>query len=148
MEIVKFPSSIEVATYESSPVSNVEANAIVIREPDIDSSSTISVGSNTQGTLYIDFTKGNLTNAIIRLYGSYLNSGGSFGSEWFIETVEDTTSGSGDVSLYDMRIVLTSSCQRMFHFPLGACRMYKITVQGTGDNAGSSIKLAVGLRNN
>jgi len=145
METIKFAEATDQATYTASPVPTTETDAIIAKEVSADSTSVISVGNNTQGTLYIDFTKGSLTNCTIRLYGSpYANP---TSEQWFIETEENSASGA--LTINPISIVLTDTiAKKMWHFPLGANRAYKITVQGTGTATGSSIKLVLSLRSN
>jgi len=145
MEVIKFAEATERASYTASPVPTIETDAIVVRGADVDSSSIISVGNNTQGTLFIDFTRGSLTNCTIKLYGSPY--GNPDANQWFTETEESSSSGA--LTLNPISIVLTDSAARkMWHFPLGANRAYKITVQGNGTNTGSSINLVLSLRSN
>jgi len=145
METIKFAEATDQATYTASPVPTTETDAIIAKEVGADSTSVISVGNNTQGTLYIDFTKGSLTSCIIRLYGSpYANP---TSGQWFTETEE--SSASGVLTINPISIVLTdTTAKKMWHFPLGANRSYKITVQGTGTATGSSITLVLSLRSN
>jgi hypothetical protein len=145
MEVIKFAEATERASYTISPVPTTETDAIIVKGADVDSSSVISVGNNTQGTLFIDFTKGSLTNCIIKLYGSPYGNPDT--NQWFTETEE--VSSSGALTLNPISIVLTdTTTKKMWHFPLGANRAYKITVTGTGTNTGSSINLVLSLRSN
>jgi hypothetical protein len=145
MEVIKFAEATEQVSYTASPVPTAETDAIIVKGADVDSSSVISVGNNTQGTLYIDFTKGSLTNCTIKLYGSPY--GNPDNNQWFTETEESSSSGA--LTLNPISIVLTdTTAKKMWHFPLGANRAYKITVTGTGTNTGSSIKLVLSLRSN
>jgi len=145
-QVVRFDSAIDLATYTTGAgtVPTSETDAIVIKDIDVDSGSIASIGGNTQGTLFIDFTKGSLTNVVIKFYGSYKGDPGS--SDWFPETEE--SSSSGTLTLNNINITMTASGTKMWHFPIGACRAYKITVQGTGTATGSSLKLYLGLRSN
>jgi len=142
MEYVKFPSSVEVVSYDSAGVlSNTETDAIVLDDDD-SIAETVKAPANTQATLYINFTKGSLTNAIIRFYGSPLKNA----TDWYQETQE--VDSNGTATLYPFNITLTADTKAIYNFPIDAVRSYKITVQGTGTTTGSRIKLSLGLRNN
>lgn len=145
-DTVKFPSATEVPIgYEASPVLLSEVDAIILKPLSADSSSIAEVGGNTQGTLYIDFIKGSLSKASIRIYGSYKANPGS--GDWYQETIE--TDSAGTATLDEFVIDLTSNKKISYHIPLGAYKSFKITVEGIGaSNTGSSIKLNIGLRTN
>lgn len=147
MEVMKFSPSVELATYTTGagtvPTAS-ETDAITLLDVDADATSVASINSNTQATLFIDFTKGSLTNVIIKFYGSYLNN--PTASDWFSETIE--SSSSGTITLTSINITLTANAKQMWHFPIGACRSYKVTVQGTGTATSSSLKLYLGMRSN
>jgi hypothetical protein len=146
MEYVKFSSAIEIASYDSAGTvpTVAETDAMVILESDVLATSVISAPANTQATLMVDFTVGSLTNVLIKFYGSYLQRPGS--GDWFSETIE--TNSSGVLTITPINITMTGTTKAMWHFPIGACKAYKITVQGTGTATGSSIKLYLGMRNN
>ncbi len=144
MQTIKFAEATDIAAYEFNPVPTTETDAIVVKSVDVDNNSVISVGNNTQGSLYIDFTKGSLTSVSIKLYGSPYSNPTS--TQWFPETEE--SSSSGVLTLNDLSISMTADGRKMWHFPLGANRSYKITVTGTGTNTGSKIKLVLSLRSN
>jgi hypothetical protein len=146
---ITYPSSIEKAKeYNGSPVPLTETDAVIIKPVAQDPTSAATIGGNSQGTLFIDFTKGNLANVVIRMYGSYLPDPTK--NDWYEETIEkDDATNLGLVSLGGQEITLTSNCKYTYHFPIGAFQAYKITVQGTGaSNTGSSLKLNVALRIN
>jgi hypothetical protein len=143
MDIIKFPSVVELVSYDSDGVlPTSETTAIELK--DDDDSDVITAPSNTQATLFIDFTKGSLTNVIIKFYGSYLGSPTS--DDYFSETIESSTTGT--ITLSNMNITLTATGKHMYHLPIGALRSYKITVTGTGTATSSALKLYLGLRNN
>ncbi|MEM5785003.1 MAG: hypothetical protein QW469_00490 [Candidatus Aenigmatarchaeota archaeon] len=147
MEIIKFAEATDQAIYQTGdtgvPLS--ETDAIVVLSPDVNPTSVISIGNNTQGTLYIDFTKGSLDGVEIKLYGSPYPNPSS--TQWFSETEE--SSSSGVLNLNDISINITSNSKKMWHFPLGANRSYKITIKGLGtSNANSSLTLILSLRSN
>ena len=148
MDIVKFPSTIELGTeykvLAATGIANTEADAIVIKDLDVDSTSVAGIGSNTQASLFIDFTKGSLTNAIIKIYGSYIGS--PTASDWYQEVVETDTSGVATLDAFS--IVLTANAKIVYHFPIGAYRAFKVTVGSTGTKTNSAIKLNLALRNN
>lgn len=148
MMIVTFPSSTEVPTgYSASPVPTSETDAIVVKSPEVDTSSVASIGGNTQGTLYIKFTKGNLTKAQIRIYGSYVANPGA--NDWYQESFENPdTTNIGTSNLYPFIIELTADTQISYHIPLGAYKAFKVTIKGVGTATGSSIVLNLGLRTN
>jgi len=146
---ITYPSSIEQAKeYSASPVPLTETDAVIIKPVAQDPLSVATIGGNSQGTLFIDFTKGSLTNVVIRMYGSYLPN--PTDDDWYEETIEkDDATTLGLVSLGGQEITLTSNCKYTYHFPIGAFQAYKITVQGTGtSNTGSTLKLNVALRVN
>ena len=147
METIRYGSMDDLGTYTTGagvvPLS--ETDAIIMKDIDVDATSVTSVGGNTQATLYIDFTKGSLTNVIIKFYGSY--KGNPTASDWFTET--DESDSSGTLTLNPLNITITdTTALKMWHFPIGACRAYKITVTGTGTATSSSLKLYCGLRSN
>lgn len=144
-EIIKFPSVVELPTqYGAVIVPTAETTAITLKALDVDSTSVAEVGSNTQGTLYIDFTKGSLTNVAIKFYGSYVADPGT--NDWYQEVVE--TDATGVATLDAFSIVLTATARVAYHIPLGAYKAFKVTVTGSGTATGSSIKLNFGMRNN
>lgn len=145
---ITYPSSTELSKeYTASPVPTVETDAILIKSVPIDSASSATISGNSQGTLFIDFTKGSLTNVVIRMYGSYKANPGD--NDWYEETIEkDDPTTLGLVSLGGQEIVLTNNCKFTYHFPIGAFQAYKITVSGTGNATGSKITLNCALRVN
>jgi len=146
---ITYPSSIEQAKeYDGNPVPLTETDAVVIKPVSQDPTSAATIGGNSQGTLFINFQKGSLTNVVIRMYGSYLPN--PTDNDWYEETIEkDDTTTLGLVTLGGQQITLTNDCKYTYHFPIGAFQAYKITVQGTGSsNTGSSLKLNVALRIN
>lgn len=144
-ETIQFSSSISLPTqYGSVIVPTSETDAIIIKGLDVDSASVAEVGANTQGTLYIDFTKGSLTNVAIKFYGSYVANPAA--TDWYQEVVE--TDSTGVATLDPFSIVLTATAKIAFHVPIGAYRTFKITVTGTGTATNSLLKLNFGLRNN
>lgn len=152
METVEFSSSMSLKTYSAdataiAAMSSGETAAITLVDNDIDQTKVVSVGGNTQATLYIDFTKGSLTSMDIYFYGSYEGNPDASGAEgWFSES--DDTDNSGVLTLNQLSIHMTATTKMMFHFPIGACRAYKITVKPTGTTTSSAILLAVGMRSN
>lgn len=146
---VTYPSAPEkAAQYDSAGVvSNSETNAIVLQPLSADAAELAQPGGNTQGTLYIDFTKGSLTKVQIRLYGSYkTNPGAATAADWFQETVETDTAGVATLDLFV--IELTATARIAYHFPIGAYSALKWTVQSVGTTTSSAIKLDCCLRTN
>jgi hypothetical protein len=145
-EVVRFASASDVATisYTDATIPTTEADAIVLLDTDVLATSVTSVGGNTQGTLFIDFTKGSLTSVTIKIYGSYM--GNPTATDWYQETEE--TSSSGVLTLNPLSIVVTATSRYEWHFPIGALRAAKITVLTTGTVTSSALKLSVGLRSN
>jgi len=142
---IRFCSSCDMASFDSGGVlATSETTAITVLDTDALSTSVVSIGGNTQGTLYIDFTKGSLTNVIIKIYGSYL--GNPTSSDWFQETQESDSNGTA--TLYAYNITLTADAKLAWHFPLGAYRSLKITYTGTGTATSSALKLYLGARSN
>lgn len=152
MDTIIFSSSTELGI-EYNPmtgeVPNVvpleEVDAIIVKPLNVDSASVAEIGGNTQGTLYIDFIIGALTGVNIRFYGSRV--GNPVAADWRQEVVETDTAGVATLDPFSIR--LTASTRIAYHFPVGAYQAFKVTIEGTGvGNAGSAIKLNLGLRNN
>lgn len=146
--VVRFDSSIDLpAQYAvGTPVgvANAETDAIVVEDLE-DTTVVASVAGNTQGTLYVAFTKSSLTNCTIKVYGSYLKA--PTASDWYQEVVESDSSGVATLNAFS--IVLTADATVVYHFPIGSYRSLKVTVASTGTPVvGSAIKLNLGLRNN
>lgn len=143
--VTRYISSVELgAQYSAAPVPTSETDAIVIKNPHIDTSSVADIASNTQATLFIKFTKGSLTNVKIRVYGSHLENPSS--SDWYQETIE--TDASGVATLDPQVITITSDAVIAYHKLVGAYKAYKVTVEGTGNATGSSLTLNLALRVN
>lgn len=146
---ITYPSSPELAQeYSASPVPLTETDAIIIKGVDSEFASVADIGGNTQGTLYINFVKGNLTKVVIRTYGSYLKN--PTDDDWYQEVIEkDDPTTLGLVTLGEQYIELSANAKIAYHFPIGAFKAYKITVQGYGtSNTNSSITLNCALRVN
>jgi len=148
MTIITYPSATELGTeYTVTPVPTDETDAIIIKPASVDSSSVADVGGNTQGTLFINFTKGSLTKVTIKTYGSYKNNPGA--SDWYQEVIEkDDATTLGKVTLGKQYIELDASTKIAYHFPLGAFKSFKVTVQGTGTASNSSLTLNAALKVN
>jgi hypothetical protein len=165
LTVTRFGSAIDLktATFNATQIaamSAAETDAIVLLDVDVTTASGVtnpspnvtSVGGNTQATLYMNFTLGSLTNVVIKFYGSYFPN--PTATQWFSES--DAADSTGTLSLSQLNITLTASTPTvesnaggyMFHFPIGACRAYKITVTPTGTATGSALSLAVGMRSN
>jgi hypothetical protein len=149
-DVVRFSSTTDVksVSYAAGTIPNAsETAAIVLTDSDIDSASVVSVGGNTQATLFIDFVKDSLSNCTIKFYGAHKgNPTTGTATDWFVETEESSSSGA--LTLNPVSIVMTASANTMWHFPIGACRAYKITVNSTGTAGSSALKLTLGLRSN
>jgi hypothetical protein len=146
MHVVRFGSTDDVpVAFNVTLVPTVETDAIVIIPPDKDPTSVAEVGGNTQGTLYISFNQGSLTSLNIRLYDSYKGLPAS-AADWYQEVIESDANGTA--TLFPMVITLTASAQVAWHFPIGAAQAMKVTVQGTGSNAGATLGLHIALRSN
>jgi hypothetical protein len=142
---IRYTSADDLASYApSGTVSNTETTALTVKDIDIDSDSVASIGGNTQGTLFINFTKGSLTNCTIRIYQSYLGNPDT--GDWYQETSEADSSGA--LTLNPLTIVLTATAKLTWHFPIGAARATKVTVQSLGTVTASNIKLYLSLRSN
>jgi hypothetical protein len=145
--VTRFASTGDIAAYASGTgtVPVIETAAITCLDTDVLATSVISVGGNTQGTLYIDFTKGSLTNVTIKVYGSYVGSPTS--SDWYSETQE--VDSTGTATLYAYQIVMADTTAKYaWHFPIGAYRALKITVTGSGTQTGGILNLHLGVRSN
>jgi hypothetical protein len=154
-QTVRFASTNDIASvsYTATTIPTTETAAIVINDietyPGSSTNTAIvgGVGGNTQATLFIDFTLGTATNCIIKFYGSYKGDAvAATATDWFIETEEASTTGT--LTLYPVSVVLTAGVNEMWHFPIGACRSYKVTVTTTGTVTSSALKLTLGLRSN
>jgi hypothetical protein len=154
-QVVRFGSSNDIVSvaYTAATIPTTEAAAIVINDietyPGSSTNTAIAggVGGNTQATLFIDFTKDTLTNCLIKFYGSYKGDAvAATAADWFSETEETSTTGT--LTLNPINITLTASASDMWHFPMGACRSYKITVTTTGAIGTAALKLTLGLRSN
>jgi hypothetical protein len=160
IQIVKFPSEPEVAgpytVSAATGVSNTETVAFTILVPEAKlGGGPASVGANTQGTLYIKYVPASLTNCKIRIYGSYLTNPAS--TDWYSESFEvDTTSAPTTTAtisefLIDLGTVDYSGATNgpiAWHFPLGAYKSLKVTVQSVGTITSSALTLTLGLRTN
>jgi len=149
MQVISYPSSVELGTtYTVTPVPTAaETDAIIIKPRSSDSTSVADIGGNTQGTLYIDFTKGSLTSLTIKTYGSLKNDPGA--GDWYIETIEkDDDTTLGKITLGEQYITLTATGKLAWHFPIGAFRSYKITIQGVGTATNSALTLDCSLKVN
>ena len=155
-QTVRFASTNDIASasYVAGTIPNAsETTAILINDietyPGSSTNTAIvgGVGGNTQATLFIDFTLSSLTNCTIKFYGSYKGDAvAATATDWFVETEEASTTGT--LTLSPVSIVMTGSLNGMWHFPMGACRSYKITVNSTGTAGTSALKLTLGLRSN
>ena len=148
MMIVTYPSSTELGKeYSITPVPTAETDAILIKPVGVDSASAADIGGNTQGTLFINFTKGSLDKITIRTYGSYKNNPSA--GDWHQEVIEkDDTTTLGLVTLGVQYIEISATAKIAYHFPVGAFRSYKITIQGTGTATGSVLVLNCSLKVN
>ena len=158
METIRYGSADDLKTkvYTAGNLPTTEVDAIVLKDVDIPTETTnayispnvTSVGGNTQATLYINFTKGGVTSCTIKVYGGYEgNPDATNAAGWFSESSE--TDSSGALTLNPVTIVLTATAKLLWHFPIGACRAYKITVLSTGGSVTTdALSLAVAMRSN
>lgn len=146
MHVVRYGSTDDLSNnYSVTIVPSAETDAVVLIAPDKVPTSVVEPGGNTQGTLYVAFTPGSLSAAIIRIYDAYI--GQSDGTTlWFQETIESDTLGVA--TLYPYEIVLTASSNISYSFPIPAVQAMKFTVQASGTTTGSAIKLTVAMRSN
>lgn len=143
---VRYPSVIEFKEYTTGEgtVPTSETDALVFQSVDYESGSVVSVAGNTQLSLYIDFTKGSLTNCELIVYLSHKGSPGAL--DWYQESVESESTGV--LTITPMKIVMTASTKAVWHNPIGSAYAVKITVKGNGTVTGSSLKLKGALRVN
>ena len=148
MMTITYPSSTELGKeYSITPVPTSETDAILIKPVGVDSASAADIGGNTQGTLFIKFTKGSLDKITIRTYGSHKNN--PTATDWYQEVIEkDDTTTLGLVTLGKQYIEIAADATIAYHFPVGAFRSYKITIQGTGTATGSALTLNCSLKVN
>lgn len=121
-----------------SPVPTSETEILRATSPDLDSTEVVDVVRYNKATLEIAFTLGALTEAYLKIYFTL------DGTTWKQLTAQDVA--SGDISLTNLRIKLDSDFNGYFDFDVPAVRGIKVTVQGNGDNTGSSIQVKLGLR--
>lgn len=146
MQTVKFAKAQSSKAYASAgTVPTSETDAIILAEVEYATTpNCVDASDNTQATLYIDFTKGSLTNVLIKIYGSPVSSPAA--ADWYTETTE--ASSSGAITLYPLILTLTATTKSTWHFPIGANRGLKVTVTGTGTATSSELNLRLNLRNN
>lgn len=145
MHVVRFGSTDEVSPqFSVTPAPTAETDALLLLPPDKVPTSVIEPGGNTQGTLYVTANMGSASALIIRIYDAYL--GNPTSSQWFQETIESDTLGVA--TLYPYQLVLTSSAQISWSFPVPAVQAMKFTVQASGTATGSILGLTVALRSN
>lgn len=159
MQKVTFPAEPELAVpyvvAAATGISNTETAAFTVLVPEVSGGGPAAVGANTQGTLYIKYVPASLSACKIRVYGSYKNL--PTATDWYQETFEtDSTSApttTATLSLFviDLGTVDYSGATNSpiaWHFPLGAYKSLKVTVQSTGTITSSAITLNLGLRCN
>ena len=148
MITITYPSSTELGKeYSITPVPTAETDAILIKPVGVDSASVADIGGNTQGTLFIDFTIGSLDKVIIRTYGSYKNNPGA--DDWHQEVIEkDDATTLGLVTLGVQYIELSADAKIAYHFPIGAFKSFKITIEGSGTATNSVLVLNCSLKVN
>ena len=148
MQTITYPSSTELGKeYSVTPVPTAETDAILIKPVGVDSASAADIGGNTQGTLFIDFTVGSLSKITIRTYGSFKNNPEA--ADWHQEVIEkDDTTTLGLVTLGVQYIEISANAKIAYHFPIGAFKSYKITIEGSGTATNSVLKLNVSLKVN
>jgi ribosome-interacting GTPase 1 len=93
---------------------------------------------SNQLSLDIDFTKGSLTNCLIKIYTK------KEGGEWV--TLPSLSISAGVVTVNDLVITLTASTKFNFETPINA-KHIRIGVQGTGTVTSSLLALNVALGN-
>ena len=142
---IRFGSADDLKSYTLTPLANAETDTIVLKDIDVSAGSVVSVGGNTQGTLYINYSHGSLTACVIKVYGSYVGDPGS--GDWYTET--DEADSSGVLTLNPLSIAIgNADFKGMWHFPIGAMRALKITTTTTGTVTSSAITLNLALRSN
>lgn len=141
-EYIAAPDVFQADTIDPIPLT--ETDVIVLNGRDR-SENLIDPASGTQGTLYIDYTQGNLDNVTIKVYSSYLDEPGA--NDWYQET--DAVGDAGTITLHNLEIAQAGDAQMTWHFPIGAMRSIKVTVEGGGaDNTNSEIDLTLAVRSN
>ncbi len=141
---VEYLGAFDKITRSADPVPLIETDLIVLRGAD-KTDNLADPASATQGTLYIDYTEGNLDDVTIKIYTSHLAEPGD--DDWHEET--DSIGDAGVITLHTLEHVLDSDGRKTWHFPIGAIRSLKVTINGGGaDNTDSTIECTLGLRTN
>ena len=149
MHTVRFYSSIEskeISPVSYTPVANAETDILQVWSPDYQDQFPVSVGGNTQATLNIDFVKGSLTNAIIKVYGTPDKIDRVGGVRWFPVTV--ATYVAGVATLDDLAITLLATAKKSYEFGVGAWKGIKVTAASTGTVTSSTLGLVLSFRTN
>ena len=146
MKGTEFISAPDVYTADTlTPIPTLAETDVIVLSGIDRSANLVDPGSGTQATLYINYIEGALTNATIKVYGSY--SDDPTAGEWFQET--DAIGDAGTITLHDLEITMAANTQCTWHFPIGALRSLRVTIQGTGEsNVGSALDLTLAVRTN
>ena len=149
MQVVRFYSSIEPKETDPAvyaPVANTETDLFQVWSPDYQPLVPVSVGGNTQATLNIAFTKGSLTNASFKIYGTPDEINRAGGVRWFPVTVATYTAGVA--VLDDLVILLAASGNKSYEFGVGAWKGIRVTAQSSGTVTGSEAEVILSFRTN
>jgi len=115
-----------------SAVSSVPPNPAYLSGP---------VGLNNQLILYVDYTKGSLTTAEIKIEFS------DDGSDWYQETVDDVAASTGIIT--ERPGVRSLADSGKFRIPIKINDQYiKVSIKGTGNVVGSSARISAIIGNN
>ena len=143
MKGTEFISAPDVYTADTVVVTDDEKDVMVLTWADREDN-LVDPGSGTQATLYINFLKGFLNSATMRIYSSY--SADPTVDEWFQET--DAIGSLGTITLHNLEITMADSTKCTWHFPIGAVRSLRITVQGTGQYKLDTLDATIAIRTN
>lgn len=87
-------------------------------------------------TLFVNFTKGNLTEAVVTIWSNAEDDADSAAEE-YQTTIEEVFSGTGRSKVRLAEKALQQTGRQELRFTLGAGK-YTVKLQGVGDNVGSS----------
>ena len=106
-----------------APIPTTETDLIVVEGKFLRDASQLAI--------YYDFTKGSLDQAVLRIYFSH-----NEGTSW------------NQVPGIDEDLTFLASFKGVYAFPIFPADKMKITVQGTGTNTGSEMKIRVMSKTN
>lgn len=96
------------------------------------------IANSNQVTLYIDFTAGSLTSALIKMYTS------QDGVTWYAEPVVTYNTTTGEGAIIPSSLKLTTNVKTNFLRPINTAYL-RFGVQGVGSVIGSLLSLGIDL---